>query len=57
MAVGGILLYRTWTFVFMLSHCLALVLRARREEALLAAHFGEEWTRYARRVPAWIPRW
>lgn len=56
MAAGGILLYRTWTFVFVLSHCPALVLRARREEAALAAQFGAAWTQYTQRVPAWFPR-
>lgn len=52
---GGLLLYRTWTFVFVLFHFPALLLRARREEQALAAEFGEQWTTYSRRVPAWLP--
>ncbi len=55
-AGGGLLLYRTWTFVFVALNFLALVIRARREEAALAAEFGEEWEAYARRVAAWMPR-
>jgi protein-S-isoprenylcysteine O-methyltransferase Ste14 len=30
--------------------------RARREEAALAAEFGAEWEEYKRRVPGWFPR-
>jgi hypothetical protein len=54
-ALGGLLLYRTWTFVFALS-MLALVKRARREEEVLAVEFGAHWEEYRRRVPGWIPR-
>lgn len=53
--VGGLLLYRTWTFVLVILTGLALVLRARREEAVLAAEFGEEWEAYCRRTPGWLP--
>jgi len=53
---GGLLLYRTWTLVFMTLNFLALIVRARREEQALAAEFGEQWEAYCRRVPAWIPR-
>lgn len=55
-AIGGLLLYRTWTFVFVAANFLALVIRARREEEALAMEFGEQWEEYVRRVPAWIPR-
>lgn len=55
-ALGGVLIYRTWTLVFMAAHLLVLVIRARREDEALAAEFGEEWQAYRRRVPAWIPR-
>jgi protein-S-isoprenylcysteine O-methyltransferase Ste14 len=55
-AVGGLLLYRTWTFVFVAVNFLGLVIRARREEEALAAEFGEQWKVYAQCVPAWIPR-
>lgn len=55
-AVGGLLLYRTWTFVFVTVNFLALVIRAKQEEQALAMEFGEQWDAYVRRVPAWIPR-
>ena len=55
-AVGGLLLYRTWTFVFVTVNFLALVIRAKREEQALAMEFGEQWDVYVKRVPAWIPR-
>lgn len=50
---GGFLLYRTWTFLFVLGHFPALLIRARREEEVLAAEFGEQWQDYCRRVPGW----
>lgn len=34
-----------------------LVYRIRVEEKLLAAHFGEQWREYCRRVPALFPGW
>jgi protein-S-isoprenylcysteine O-methyltransferase Ste14 len=54
--LGGILLYRTWTMIFVALTALGLALRARREEQVLAAEFGEEWQAYCRRVPAFLPR-
>lgn len=53
---GGLLLYRTWTFVLVLLHLPALLLRAQHEEQVLAAEFGEQWRVYSQRVPAWLPR-
>lgn len=53
---GGLLLYRVWTFVFVLFHFPALMMRARHEEQALAANFGEAWAVYCQRVPAWWPR-
>jgi protein-S-isoprenylcysteine O-methyltransferase Ste14 len=53
---GGLLLYRTWTFVFVLLHFPALLIRARREEQALAAEFGRQWEGYCQRVPTWLPR-
>jgi protein-S-isoprenylcysteine O-methyltransferase Ste14 len=32
-----------------------LIFRARQEERLLAEEFGEEWQRYRRDVPGWLP--
>lgn len=55
-AVGGLLVYRTWTLVFALLSVLGLFVKAKHEEQLLAAEFGEIWSDYARRVPAWVPR-
>ncbi len=54
--LGGILLYRTWTLVFIVLTGLGLVLRARREEQVLADEFGQEWQDYCQRVPAFFPR-
>ncbi len=53
---GGLLLYRTWALALYAPLMLGLVIRARREEEALVAEFGDEWQRYRRRVPAWIPR-
>lgn len=55
-AFGGLLIYRTWTLVFLAVTFLGLMIRARREEQVLAAEFGEQWEAYCREVPAWIPR-
>ena len=55
-ALGGLLIFRTWTLVFVTVNFLGLVIRARREEQALAAEFGAKWEAYSRRVPAWIPR-
>ena len=55
-AWGGLLLYRTWTCVFVALVFLGLAVRARREEQALAAEFGPEWDAYRRRVPGWFPR-
>ncbi len=54
-AIGGLLLFRTWTLVFVTVNFLGLIVRARREEGALAAEFGAEWEAYAGRVPGWIP--
>ena len=54
--IGGLLLFRTWTFAYVVASFLALVFRAGREEQALAAEFGEAWDKYARSVPVWIPR-
>lgn len=55
-ALGGLLLYRTWTLVFVAVSFLALIMRAKREEQALQMEFGEQWEDYVNRVPAWIPR-
>ncbi len=53
--LGGILIYRTWTWVFVALNFFGLAARARREERVLAAEFGAEWQSYTRRVPGMIP--
>lgn len=55
-AVGGLLLYRTWTTVVFVGLLPVLAVRARREEAALAERFGAAWAAYRDRVPAWLPR-
>jgi protein-S-isoprenylcysteine O-methyltransferase Ste14 len=53
--IGGLLLYRTWTFALILLTGLGTILRARREEVVLAAEFGEEWREYCQKTPGWLP--
>ena len=55
-AIGGLLIFWNWTFVFIAVNFLGLFIRARREEQALAAEFGQAWEVYAGQVPAWIPR-
>ena len=55
-ALGGLLLYQTWTlFVFLLLP-LGLIRRAKVEERVLAGEFGDQWRDYCRRVPAFLPK-
>jgi len=56
-ALGGLLIYQTWTTVFFAVFSPAVLLRARREEQALSAEFGQTWQEYCRRVPAIIPFW
>ena len=56
MALGSLLLYHTWTTLFFASFVPLTVLRARREELLLAEEFGTEWQEYCKRVPQFFPR-
>ena len=56
--LGVLLTYRTSTPLAMLAMtALSFHRRARREESVLAAVFGEEWQAYATRVPMFIPNW
>lgn len=52
---GGLLVYRTWTFVFVMAALAGAVVKARREDRLLAEEFGGAFDDYRRAVPAWIP--
>jgi protein-S-isoprenylcysteine O-methyltransferase Ste14 len=54
-AFGALLLYQTWTGVFLVFCALGVIRRARREEAVLAKVFGAEWMEYCRRVPMILP--
>lgn len=54
-SIGGFLLYRTWTTVFLSVVFLGLVVRARREDELLRLEFGDQWEAYRQQVPAWLP--
>lgn len=56
-ALGSLSLYRTWATLAFAVMMLGLVIRARREERVLAQELGQEWRDYAARVPAWLPRW
>jgi len=55
-AVGGLLLYRTWTSLVYVAALPVLVVRARREDETMADAFGPAWAAYRAGVPAWIPR-
>ena len=55
-ALGSLLIYTTWTTVFFACFAPLMLVRAWREEQILAAEFGEHWDEYCKRVPAFIPR-
>jgi len=55
-ALGALALYRTWSTMLFVLQVPVLVVRAHREEELLARTFGGAWEQYAARVPAWLPR-
>jgi len=54
--LGALLVYRTWTTVFMLMMVLAPVRKARDEDRLLEAEFGAAYRDYRARVPSVLPR-
>lgn len=55
-AFGSLFIYHTWTTVLFACFSPALFFRARREEAALAAEFGEQWQAYCQQVPVILPR-
>ena len=55
-ALGSLLLYTTWITLFYALFSPFIILRAYREEMVLAAEFGEQWQEYSKRVPAFVPR-
>lgn len=54
--VGSLFIYLTWTTFLCAVFAPFIIIRARREEAVLAEEFGEEWQTYHKRVPAFFPR-
>ena len=54
-AFGALLIFKTWVMIPYALSSLVVIARAKREEQLLAEEFGEAWTRYRQRVPAWLP--
>jgi protein-S-isoprenylcysteine O-methyltransferase Ste14 len=55
-AVGAFLIFRTWAMTLYTPSAFGITLRARREERLLEAAFGDRWRDYKARVPAWLPK-
>jgi len=55
-ALGSLAVYRTWSTLLFVLQAPVLVVRARREDQLLAQTYGEAWQRYAERVPGWLPQ-
>jgi len=55
-AIGSLLVYFTWTTLFLVCFAPLTMVRAWREEKVLAAEFGEEWWAYRERVPMFLPR-
>jgi protein-S-isoprenylcysteine O-methyltransferase Ste14 len=54
-AIGSLLVYFTWTTLFLACFAPLTLLRAWREEKILAAEFGEQWQVYRERVPMFLP--
>lgn len=54
--LGALLVYRTWTTVFMLAMVVAPLRKARDEDRLLEAEFGPVYRHYRARVPGLLPR-
>lgn len=55
-AAGAFLLFRTWAMLVYSLSALAVILRARREDELLAEEFGPQWQTYANQVAGWLPK-
>jgi protein-S-isoprenylcysteine O-methyltransferase Ste14 len=55
-SLGALLIYATWTALIFAFCAPMTTIRARREEAALSAEFGEQWIKYCKRVPAFIPK-
>ena len=55
-AIGAFFIFHTWAMIIFTPTAFTVILRARREEELLAKEFNNSWADYSRRVPAWLPR-
>jgi protein-S-isoprenylcysteine O-methyltransferase Ste14 len=55
-AFGSLLIYDTLTTLLFACFAPFLIMRARREEVVLATEFSEQWLEYCQRVPAFLPR-
>jgi protein-S-isoprenylcysteine O-methyltransferase Ste14 len=55
-ALGALLVYRTWTTVFVLLASPGLAVKARHEDQLLSEQLGAGFEAYRSRVPGWLPR-
>ncbi len=55
-ALGGLMIFQTWTMVVFSLLAPFVLRRACREERVLAAVFGEQWQDYCSRVPAFLPK-
>jgi protein-S-isoprenylcysteine O-methyltransferase Ste14 len=42
--------------LFIAVSMFGLIVRARREDEVLAQEFGQQWEEYKRQVPGWIPK-
>jgi isoprenylcysteine carboxyl methyltransferase (ICMT) family protein YpbQ len=57
MLFGLLVIYRTWMpLLALVMMIISLSNRARREDQVLAATFGEAWQEYAERVPMFLPQ-
>ena len=54
-AFGNLLLYATWTTLFLACFAPLIRVRAQREEAALANEYGEQWQASCKHVLIWIP--
>lgn len=55
-ALGSLLIYMTWTTLLFACFSPFTIMRAYQEERALSQMFGEQWRRYCRHVPMFIPR-
>ena len=54
--IGSLLIFKTWTTLFMALFSPLVALRAKREEQAMVAEFGKQYLDYCQQVPRWFPR-